>query len=213
MKAKIKTWIKDNGPKLTENKYVGLAYDRFASLPPNQQRQLTIAVFTAIILVVVLFLGSSYLSLWSFSKRSSDAEKMIMLIQKFQKDNAETGNQMAALGRNNLLAGRGALKNHLISRGRSASISPRMLTVEETTATTQGGEEGKDGEKVRTKRATVKLERVNLNQLIGFLQAVEFGSYDLSISSLTIQNDDKVRGYMDVDLGIVAYLFEVNEEG
>jgi hypothetical protein len=63
------------------------------------------------------------------------------------------------------------------------------------------------------RRATVKLQRVNLSQLKNYLHGVEFGSYSLAVSSIKIKNDEKIRGYMDVELGIVAYLFGAAGEG
>jgi hypothetical protein len=52
------------------------------------------------------------------------------------------------------------------------------------------------------------MQRVNLSQLKNFLNNVEFGPYNLSVSSIKITNDSKIRGYMNVDLGVVAYLFQ-----
>jgi hypothetical protein len=45
------------------------------------------------------------------------------------------------------------------------------------------------------------------------MKNVEFGPYSVIISSLQMANDDKLRGYMNVELGVAAYLFKGDEEG
>lgn len=210
--VKIKEWINENAPLLAnvyQNKYVGMAYDRFASLPPKQQKQTILGVLGALASLVVGFLLFSYLSLWSSSNQAKDSYAMVNLLLQHQKNKRDKASQIQHLDRNAQLAAPGQFKEHLLNQGRSASISQRMMQVEEK-PDTGDSEPGRD---VRMRQATVTLDRVNLNQLKGFLQNVEFGPYNLGISSLKITNDDKIRGYMKVEMGVVAYLFQNEESG
>src|SRR5437899_1786864 len=71
--SKFKEWVNEHVPMLAvvyENKYVGMAYDRFASLPPKQQRQVMIGVGLGIVAIITGFILSSYLSLWTYSGRA-----------------------------------------------------------------------------------------------------------------------------------------------
>lgn len=209
--TKVKEWIQENAPflaNLYQNKYIGMLYDRFASLPPKQQKQAILGSIGAVAFLVLSFLLMSYLTLWSSSQSAKDSYAMANLLLQFQKNRRDKAGQIQHLDRNAQLAGPGQFKEHLISQGRAASISQRMMQVEEK-PDTNDGEPGRD---VRMRQATVTLERINLNQLKGFLQNVEFGPYNLGISSLKITNDDQIRGYMKVEMGVVAYLFQ-SEEG
>jgi len=211
--GKLQEWLNEKAPSLSgifENKYVGMVYDRFASLPPTQQRRVTIASFTGIVILIVAYLLYSLFSLWLISSRAADVEDMIGMLQKYKSESRSKSAEMSSLSPNNLLARKGALRRHLQGQGRTAQISPRSIRVDETEVTKDTAGKEKD---VRVKQANVKLERVNLDQLLSFLRAIEHGSYALSISSLKVTNDNKVRGYMNVDMGIVAYLFEFGEEG
>lgn len=213
--TKFKEWVNEHVPMLAviyENKYVGMAYDRFASLPPKQQKQVILSVFGTLIAFVFLFLFSAYLTLWSFSGKVSKSNTMVNMLMQYQKQRRAKSGQISNLGRNELLAPPNALKQALIEQGRMASISPRMVQVEERD---DGGgdasEDPKSAHDVKLKQAVVKLQRVNLDQLKNFLQGIEFGSYNLSVSSLKITNDDKIRGYMNVEVSVVAYLFQTDE--
>ena len=210
---KAKEWINENAPMLAylyQNKYVGMAYDRFASLPPKQQKQVVLGGFSAVVGIVVLFLFLSYISFWSAASTAKESYAMVTLLQQFQKNQRDKAGQIQHLERNAQLAQPGQFKEHLIVQGRAATISPRMIQVDEKSDGGEG-EEGKGAREVKLKQATVTLERVNLMQLKNFLQNVEFGPYNLSVSSIKITNDDKIRGYMKVELGIVAYLFQTEE--
>jgi hypothetical protein len=212
--SKFKEWVNEHVPILAvlyENKYVGMAYDRFASLPPKQQRQVMIGVALGFVAIVTGFILSSYFSLWSYSSRVDKSAEMINMLQQYQKQRRAKSGQIQNLGRNGELAAAGAFKTALVNQARSASISPRMVQVEERDESPGGEDDPKAGHDVKLKQATVKLQRVNLTQLQAFLQIVEFGGYNLSISSLKITNDDKIRGYMNVDMGVVAYLFQTEE--
>ena len=66
---------------------------------------------------------------------------------------------------------------------------------------------------VRMRQATVVLNRINLTQLKSFLTAVELGSSTVSVASVKITNDDKMRGYMKAELGIVAYILSSGDGG
>ena len=207
---KAKEWIKENVPMVAvvyENKYVGMAYDRFASLPAQQQKQTILGSLGLAIGIVMLILLTSYISLWSTASKSRQSYEMVNLLQDFQRHRRDQSEQITQLERNNALAAQGEFKRHLLEQGRGAAISPRMMEIEEK----PDGEGGSAD--VKLKQASVSLKKVNLNQLKTFLNNVEFGTYNLSISSLKISNDDKIRGYMNVDLGVVAYLFQAEGVG
>lgn len=207
--AKVKEWINENAPmlnKVYQNKYVGMAYDRFASLPPSQQKQIIVGSFGAIVAMIAGYLLLSYLSLWSTNREVTHSMRMISLLQQHQKTQRNQGAEMANLERNNQLASPGQLKDHLSRQAQAAKISPRMTKIEETPASAGRGEDSKGGD-VRLKQATVQLEKVNLTQLMQFLNNVEFGGFNLSVSSIKITNDQKIRGYMNVEMGVVVYLF------
>ncbi|MBY0369844.1 hypothetical protein K2X33_04100 [bacterium] len=204
---RAKDWIRENIPMLTilfENKYVGMLYDRFASLAPTKQKQVIVGTAGGILAIVMIHLLFSYVSLWSSNSQVRQAQEMVGHLRAFQKRQKEQGADLRLVERNASLATGGALKGHLLAQARSAGISPRMIQADESSGAGNG--EKSEGD-AQMKRATVKLQRVNLNQLKGFLQNVEFGTYSLDVSSIKIQNDPKIRGYMDVELGVVAILF------
>jgi len=207
---KTKEWIKENVPMLAvlyENKYVGMAYDRFASLHPRQQKQAILGGLGGILAIIVIFLLASYVSLWSSSGQSQRSYEMVNLLLEYQKHRRDQGEQISNLERNNVLSAPGEFKRHLLEQGRSAAISPRMMEIEEKPEGSEDGEKPGSSD-VKLKQASVTLKKVNLNQLKSFLNSIEFGQYNLSVSSLKITNDDKIRGYMNVDMGVVAYLFQ-----
>lgn len=212
--TKVKEWVNENAPMLAglyNNKYVGMGYDRFASLPPKQQKQVLLGVVGGFFAIVFGYLLYSYLSLWSYSSKAKDSYAMANLLQQYQKNRRDKSAQLSHLERSAQLASPGQFKEHLLQQGRAASISQRMMQVEEKP---DAGDEAAAGRDVRMRQATVTLEKVNLNQLKSFLNNVEFGPYQLGVSSIKITNDDKIRGYMKVELGVVAYLFETSlEEG
>ncbi len=206
---KGKDWIRENVPMLTilfENKYIGMLYDRFASLPAGKQKQVMLGTAGGLMGIVVLHLLFSYFSLWSINSQTSQSVAMVSLLKQYQKQQREQSGELRLVERNSALAPGGSFKAHLVTLAKGAGISPRMIQAEESNDPGAPNEEGK-GSDIQMKRATVKLQRVNLNQLRQFLQGVEFGSYSLDVSSIKIHNDEKVRGYMDVEMGIVAYLF------
>lgn len=207
--AKIKEWVNENAPMLNkayQNKYVGMAYDRFASLPPSQQKQIIVGGIGGFVALIGGYLFLSYVSLWSVSRQVDQSLRMISLLQQHQKTQRSQTAEMANLERNNQLATPGQLKEHLIRQAQAAKISIRMAKIEETPASA-GREEDSKGGDVRMKQATVQLEKVNLTQLAQFLNNVEFGGFNLSVSSIKITNDKKDRGYMNVEMGVVVYLF------
>jgi len=214
--TKVKEWLSENAPilsRLYENKYVGMVYDRFASLPPKQQRQVMMGGVLGVVAIIVIFILSSYMSLWSYSSRAEKYYSMVNMLQQYQKHWRDKSQEIQHLERNSQLGPPGAFKQYLLDQGRNASISPRMLQVEEKEDPGMREEDAKGGHEVGVKQATVKIQRVNLNQVKGFLQDLEFGPYNLSISSVKITNDDKIRGYMNVELGVIAYLFQAEEGG
>lgn len=208
---RAKDWIRENVPMLmifVENKYIGMLYDRFASLPGAKQKQVILGTVGGVMALIMIHLLYSYLSLWSMQRQISQSHAMVSMLNAYQREQREQSGDIRLIERNAALAGSGSLKNYLIKQGRAATISARLIQADETD---EGGGAGEEGEApksdIQMKRATVKLQRVNLTQLKNFLQSVEFGNYSLDVSSIKIQNDAKLRGYMDVELGIVAYLF------
>lgn len=213
--SKLKQWVNENAPMLAnlyENKYVGMVYDRFASLPPRQQKQLLVGVFSSAVFIVFLYLMFAYLSLWSYSSKTKEASAMTNFLLQYQKSRRDKSQQIKFLARNAQLSPAGQLKQHLLDMGRTASISPRMMKIEEKGEVGTSEEDSKaPHSEVKIKRATVTLEKVTLTQLTAFLKTVEFGQFNLQVSSIQISNDSKIRGYMTVELGIVAHLFETEE--
>lgn len=207
--AKVKEWINENAPMLNvlyQNKYAGMAYDRFASLPPRQQKQIILGSFAAVVAVVAGYIFFSYLSLWSLSSKAEQSYRMVTLLQQHQRTQKSQSGQVAVLERNSELSASGQFKEHLVRQAQAARISARMVKVEETPDNPGGGEDGRTGD-VRIRQASVILEKVTLTQLTRFLNNVELGPYNLSVSSIKVTNDDKIRGYMNVEMGVVAYLF------
>ncbi len=213
---KIKDWIRENIPMLTvlfENKYLGMLYDRFASLPGGKQKRVILGSLGAFLGLIMLHLLSSYIGLWSTHSQTNQSQEMVGVLRQYSKQQREQSGEIRMLEHNAALAAAGSFKSHLASVAKGAGISPRMLQAEEAAdAESEEGDERKDSD-LKMKRATVKLQRVNLSQLKSFLQGVEFGTYSLSVSSIKIKNDEKIRGYMDVELGVVAYLFVSAGEG
>lgn len=63
--TKFKEWVNENAPMLAvvyNNKYVGMGYDRFASLPAKQQKQTLLGILGGFVFIVVMFLFVPYLS-------------------------------------------------------------------------------------------------------------------------------------------------------
>ncbi len=209
LSQKVNDWLKENIPtlaKVFDNKYLNMAYDRYASLPPKQQKMLAGAAVGSVVFIILGYLFVSYLSLWSANSTVGRSAEMISMLREHQKVITRKGGEVEGLERGNQLGAPGALKGHLVGQARIANISPRMIVVEEKEGPSEP--DAKASADLRLKQATVKLNRVNLNQLKGFLEAVEFGAVPLSISSLRVRNDDQLRGYLNVELGIVAYLFQ-----
>lgn len=213
--TKMKEWVNENVPMLAhlyDNKYVGMLYDRFGSLPPKRQKQVLVGIVASACFIVFLYLLLSYLSLYSSSAQAKESYAMANMLLQYQKSRRDKSDQIRFLGRNSQLAGPGQLKQHLTDIGRTSGISPRIITVEEKGEMGTGEEETKaSGNEVKIKQASVVLQRITLTQLTNYLKSLEFGQYNLSISSIKINNDDKIRGYMKVELGVVAHLFETEE--
>jgi hypothetical protein len=213
---KAKDWIRENIPMLAvvfENKYLGMLYDRFASLPGTKQKQVILGTVGGLVALIMVHLLISYLSLWSIHNQTGQSQAMVGVLRQYHKQQREQSGEIRLLEQNNALAAAGSFKNHLVTIGRNAGISPRMVQAEESNEGHGESEEGKKAGDLIMRRATVKLQRVNLSQLKNYLHGVEFGSYSLAVSSIKIKNDEKIRGYMDVELGIVAYLFGAAGEG
>ncbi len=210
MLEKLREWLKENMPvfsQASENKYVGMVYDRFASLPPGQQKQVILGFVGFLVLMVFGYLFLSYIALWTSSGKSDRNREMSNMLIQYQRQLKEKSGQLQQLEKNDQLAGNGALKQYLADQARNAGISPKAAEAEEKPEAAGGEEGGKAGD-LKVKEASITLSRVNLNQLKQFMQSVEFGNYNLSVTSLKITNDDKIRGYMKAEVGVVAYVFQ-----
>ncbi|MBM4303489.1 MAG: hypothetical protein FJ112_04105 [Deltaproteobacteria bacterium] len=211
--SKIKTWISEKAPSLAilyKNKYVGMVYDRFASLPPKKQKQVVLYSFGSVIALVLIYLVSSYFSLWSLSSATRNIYSMNNMILEYQKHRRDRSEELTLLMRNAPLAAPGQLRQVLLQAAGVNGISPRMIQIEERGEAGVGGDPKK--KEVRIKESAVSLQKVNLSQAINYLKTIEYGNYNLIVSSIKITNDDKLRGYLNVDISIMAHLFE-NDEG
>lgn len=207
---KIKEWIRENIPSLLllfENKYVGMVYDRYASLPSKQQRQLFLGGIGSIVGVVFFYILLAYWSLWSSASRTNDYKRMTDMIYDHQRVKQEQDDKIKELDRNGPLASNGELKKFLQDQSRTASISNKLIEVDEKPErpAPESGQKGIGQAKI--KEATVVLNRITLAQLKNYLMSVEFGQFNLRVSSLKITNDDKLRGYMKAEFSVAAYLF------
>ena len=149
--TKAKAWINENAPMLAvvyQNKYVGMAYDHFASLLPSQQKQIILGVFTGFFALIMGYILLAYFSLWSANGRVAQSFKMISLLQQHQKTQRSQSSEMANLEKNNTLANPGQLKEHLVRQAQAARISPRMIKVEE-------GLKAPDGAKIQRAATSV----------------------------------------------------------
>lgn len=210
---KSKSLLSEKVPALAllyENKYVGMVYDRFASLPPQKQKQLVFWSLGGSVGLVVLVLLFAYGSLWSTSSSTQDIYSMSNMILQYQKYRRDRSEDLALLSKNTELSSPGQLKLVLLQTSAGAGISPRMIKVEER------GEAGVRGDNTnkkefKIKESTVEIQRITLTQLTSYLKALEYGKYNLIISAMKIRNDEKLRGYLNVDLTVSAYLFEGDE--
>jgi hypothetical protein len=212
--TKAKEWVNQNVPMLNilfQNKYIGMIYDRFASLPAKQQRQIIMAVMGGMGGILALYLLLSYYSLWSESHSSYESQAMINLLMQHQKTRRDKSHILQQLERNSQLTNEGAFKAYILSQAKQSNISNRFIQIEEKpVGDTKAGEPGKPGD-VQAKQVTVTVDKVNLQQLKTLISAVEFGQYSVSIPSLNITNDDKIRGYMKAKFTVVAYVFQAEE--
>lgn len=208
-------WIAENAPMLQnlyQNKYVGNLYDRFVSLPPAQQKQAIYGGVLGTVLVIGVYLLLAYLSLSNTTKKTHKTYQMVNMLLNYQKDLRDRSADVGQLEKNKRLAVAGQLKQHLMDRAKFASISQRMIQIEEKSPTKNSTDEGNPNDQVEMQSATVNLQRVNLRQLKSFLQDVELGEYSLSVSSIKITNDEKIRGFMSAELTVLAYLFPGGED-
>lgn len=200
---KAKKWLQENAPNLVENKYLGMVYDRFASLPPNQQRWLTLGSLGTVCSIILIWLFSSYLTYFEYTGRANGAQKMLSILAKYEAQKSDSSSANDSVQRNTELLRANALKNFIMGQARIAKISTRSIEVDERMG---GSAEEPGGPK--SKMATVKLQRVNLDQLLEFVKGIEFGIYSIGISSVKIDNDEKYRGYMNAEFSMVAHLLE-----
>ena len=197
--------------RIYENKYVGMAYDRFASLPPNQQKKLIFSTIGIGFGVVSIYLLTSYLALWSMSYDSKNATSMGALLQQYQKIRRDKSQEIQSFERNAALSSPGQLKQRLLDIGRTTGISPRMMEATEKNEASARSDEGKASSELKIKEASVSLQKVTLPQIVNYLKNIESGQYALKVSSLQIRTDEQLRGYMNVDFQVMAYLFAPEE--
>lgn len=212
--SRIKTWIKEQAPMLAhlyENKYVGMAYDRFASLPPVQQKQLILSFIGVVSGSIGLYLLISYISLWNLNSRIKGASVMSAHLQQYQKIKRDKSLELASLDSNAALAAPGQLKAKLLDIGRVTGISPRMMEANEKSEMAARSDESKASTELKIKGASVSLQKITIRQLVAFLKNVESGQYKLTVTGLRIKNDEQLRGYMNVDFDVMAYLFSPEE--
>jgi len=213
--SRLKTWLREQVPMLTvlyENKYVGMAYDRFGSLPPNQQRRLIFAVTGVVAGAISLYLILAYFSLWSTSRQSKEALSMSALLQQYQKIQRDKSQEIQGFEQNAALSTPGQLKQRLLDIGRTTGISPKMMEATERDEASARTEDGKPSSELKIKHATVTIQKANLTQLVNFLKTVEGGDYNLNVSSLKVETDKTLRGYMNVDLQVMATIFAREEQ-
>lgn len=211
--SKAKEWIKTNFPMLSslyENKYVGMLYDRFISLPSEQQRRVIIGGIGSVIVLVFSIVLSTYIGYSSSIGKADKSQNMINMLLQYQKTRRSQDQQIMVLDRNRSLTNPGALKNAIVEEAKAANISPRMIKVDQHTEPGKPHDDSK-GSDLKVQEATVRIERVNLSQVKGFLQNIEKGTYNLNLTYLKIVNDEQLRGYMNVDANVSAYLFDKAE--
>jgi len=211
--SKLKSWISEKAPFLSvlyQNKYVGMAYDQFASLPPKKQKQVVFGVLGGSASLVLIFLIYSYWSLWSLSSDTQETYSMSNMILQYQKYRRDRAEDLIMLTKNSQLSAPGQLRQVLLQAAAGAGISPRMIQVEERGEAGVGGGDPKKKE-FKIKESTVTTQRITLVQLTNYLKAIEYGTYNLTIPSIKITNDDKLRGYLNVDMTIMAYVFDGDE--
>lgn len=197
---KIKVWLKEQVPMLTvlyENKYIGMAYDRFASLPAPTQRKLLGGTIGVAFGAASLFLFFNYIQLWKISSQNKEASALSAVIQQYQKTIRDKAQQLQDVELGSNFQGPGQLKQKLSDLGRFSGISPKLIKVEEKAQGTNN-----------FKMVNVTMEKVNLSQIVNYIKSIESDKGTLTISSLRIRSDEKLRGYMVVDLEVKAQLIQ-----
>lgn len=203
--SKIKDWIQTNAPMLAnlyQNKYVGMLYDRFASLPAKRQRNVLLGGLAGGAGIIAIFIFWFYWSLWSDSARARQSSEMVHLLLQYQKTLQEKSSELRILEQNKRFAEQSGLKDYLMSQARMASISPRMTQVNELSSAADA-----ESQDIQIRKASIILDKINLAQLKNYLSLVEYGLYSLRVTGLKITNDDKMRGYMKAEITVSAYLF------
>ncbi len=212
--GKLKAWIKEQVPMLTllyENKYVGMLYDRFASLPPAQQKKWITVFLFGVSGAITLYLAVSYYGLWSLSRRNTSASAMGALLQQYQQIKRDKSQEISSLESNSALAAPGQLKQRLLDMGRATGISPRMMEANEKSEASARTEDAKASSELKVKRASITLQKVTLTQIVNFLKNVESGQYSLNVSKLKVETDPQLKGYMLAQFDVTAYLFSPEE--
>lgn len=212
-KDKIKSWLQEQAPMLTvlyENKYIGMAQDRFASLPPQTQKKALLGLVLSVFGLVGLFLVFNYVQLWKLNSRNKEALALGVVIQQYQKTSRDKADELSEIERSAGLSAPGQLKQKLLDVGRLAGISPKLIQAEERGEGSFPATPGKPNTEQKFKKATVSLEKMTLPQILNYIKNVESGPESITISSLKIRSDEKLRGYMGVDIEVQMQI--VNRE-
>lgn len=208
-KDKIKIWIREQVPMLTlvyENKYVAMASDRFASLPQKTQKHILMGIVLGSFGFVSIFLLVNYIQLYKMNSRAKEASALSTVLVRYQKTLQDKAADLRDIESGGNLNEPGKLKQKLSDLGRFSGISAKLIQADEQGIQTSPPL-GKTGSERRFKKAQVTLEKVTLPQIIKYINSVESSRDALSIASLKINSDEKLRGYMGVVLEVHAQVF------
>lgn len=208
-KDKIKLWIREQVPMLTlvyENKYIAMASDRFASLPPKTQKHILMGMVVGCFGFAVIFLIANYIQLFRINSRAKEASALSTVLIRYQKTLQDKAADLRDIESGSNLNEPGKLKQKLSDLGRFSGISAKLIQANEQGVQTSPSS-GKAGSERRFKKAQITLEKVTLPQIIKYINNVESSRDALSIASLKINSDEKLRGYMGVVLEVHAQLF------
>jgi hypothetical protein len=192
---------------LFENKYVGMAQDRFASLPPLTQKRILMGLVLSVFSAVGVYLTINYIELWQLNTRAKEASALSTVLIRYQKTLQDKASELREVEGGSNLNNPGMLKQRLLDLGRFAGIAPKLIQTDEQGVLTVPTTGEKTGSERKFQKATVTLEKVTLPQIIKYINSVESSRDALSISGLRIYSDEKLRGYMGLNLEIHAQIF------
>ena len=195
-------WINENVPmlkRLIRNKYVDMMYDRFASLDAQRQRQIIIGTIAALILLLVFIVFMGYSSYWAVLRQTQRTRSLAYACLQFQRELQESAVlQEKGAVREQDVAEHQDLRQVVMDAARMAHFPPQSVIVEPLPADAPPGPGLTSGSS--TPSSQIRIERMNLLQLKMFLQRLELGPQRFAVERIQIANDDKVRGFMRVDI-------------